>query len=230
MGCKTSILAHKRERNSYLNYLDEKKKTLSLTTWNELEIDYSHFSNSKELLGIGGFGVVKLVEKLSGPDKGKLYALKSLSKSAILQRSNGISSAIIELTALTMIKDYPFICNVNYAFYDSKFLYLVLDLSTCGDLRMNIRDTKNNRFSESIAIFFITQIFLALEYCHNLNILHRGSFLCINNVGSDSYFIFIFVCIRCKTRKYFSKFKWLCKTHRFWFIKNFNRYRRLLCN
>ena len=43
-------------------------------------IDLSHFSDSDQLLGLGGFGIVRLVTKLSGCDKNQAYALKSLSK------------------------------------------------------------------------------------------------------------------------------------------------------
>ena len=115
-----------------------------------------------------------MVEKLTGNDKGTHYALKSLSKDAVLSRVSGLPSVMTELEALVLIKDHPFICNVRYAFQDSKFLYLVLDLVTCGDMRVNLRHCKGNRFSEAQSKHFSAQIVLAIDYCHSINILHRG--------------------------------------------------------
>ena len=84
MGC-----SHSKDNKSDINKTDEYLKmldaTYSNTTCNEIELDRTHFSSTKMLLGIGGFGIVRLVEKITGEDQGTLYALKSLSKSAVLK-------------------------------------------------------------------------------------------------------------------------------------------------
>ena len=66
---------------------------------------------------------------------------------------------------------HPFIVNMHYAFQDDKYLYLVMDLLTGGDLRYHISFYK--KFSEEQTRFFICGIFLALEYIHLNNIIHR---------------------------------------------------------
>ena len=66
---------------------------------------------------------------------------------------------------------HPFIVNMYYAFQDDKYLYLVMDLLTGGDLRYHISIHK--RFSEEQTRFFICGITLSLEYIHLNNIIHR---------------------------------------------------------
>lgn len=189
MGCLESNI-YRFQQDKYLQMLDRRTANLSesnqnighLTTksvlssqGNKSELDRSYFSESKQLLGIGGFGVVRLVEKKYGQDKNKMYALKSLSKYAVLKRQSGVSSVSAELSCLKLIGKHPFICCLHYAFQDAAYLYLVLDLTTCGDLRVNIRLAKNNRFDEDVAKFFAVQLFIAVFHLHSLNIIHRGT-------------------------------------------------------
>ena len=138
---------------------------------NSNEIDLSHFV-LQNVLGQGGFGVVRVAKKLSGPDKGQLYAIKCLSKKTVLQRSSGPSSVLTELQALALL-DSPFISNSHYAFQNPVSLFLVVDLALGGDLRYNLKYDARNKFSEDRAKFYIAQVLLALDSCHKNNILHR---------------------------------------------------------
>ena len=78
-----------------------------------------------------------------------------------------------ELKALILLVDEVFVCSVHYAFQDERCIYLVLDLAKFGDLRMNLKISQNNRFTEERARFYVCQILLALDSCHKKNILHR---------------------------------------------------------
>ena len=144
---------------------------------NPVEIDVSHFwykTKGGRTLGLGGFGIVRRVVKQTGSDKGTEYAMKSMSKAAILKRSSGPLSVMTELRALIMLQDCQYISNIRYAFQDSKYIYIVLDLAKGGDMRYNMRLATHSRFTESAAKFFICQILLAVSYCHKFSILHRG--------------------------------------------------------
>ena len=66
---------------------------------------------------------------------------------------------------------HPFIVNMHYAFQDDKYLYLVMDLLSGGDLRYHISIHK--KFSEEQTRFFICGIIISLEYIHSNNIIHR---------------------------------------------------------
>ena len=145
----------------------------STVTNDPTHVDIHSFSTPKKLLGLGGFGCVRAVKKLTGRDRNTNYALKSLSKHAVLQRSSGVSSVLSELKALALLADAPFVCNVHYAFQDECFLYMVLDLAVGGDMRYNLKCAPYYRFSEHRARFYIAQVLLAVEACHQASILHR---------------------------------------------------------
>jgi hypothetical protein len=174
MGCTSSQDYHKDVH--LFDCLKEKVSTRTVTTYNynETEIDISHFSKANIVLGIGGFGMVRLARKLTGDDKGKEYAMKSMSKEAILQRTSGLSAVSTELRSLVMLSECKSVCRLHYAFQNSSHLYMVLELAMGGDLRYNIRTTPKSRFSEGAARHIIIQIFRALDYCHKASILHRG--------------------------------------------------------
>ena len=145
----------------------------STLTNDPAHVDIHSFSSPRKLLGLGGFGCVRAVKKLTGRDRNTNYALKSLSKHAVLQRSSGVSSVLSELKALALLADAPFVCNVHYAFQDECFLYMVLDLAVGGDMRYNLKCSPYYRFSEHRARFYIAQVLLAVEACHQASILHR---------------------------------------------------------
>ncbi len=63
----------------------------SVANFNEFETDLSHFDIVGRPIGLGGFGMVRTVTKLSGCDTGCQYAMKSMDKKAILKRSSGPS-------------------------------------------------------------------------------------------------------------------------------------------
>lgn len=149
-------------------------QTLTTANYNDTEIDISHFHVTEEILGLGGFGMVRLVSKLTGKDKGKEFALKSMSKDAVLKRSSGPSSIITELRALIMLSDCYFICRLHYAFQSSSHLYMVLELGIGGDMRYYLRSTPQYRFSETASKYLICQVLISLDYCHKSSILHRG--------------------------------------------------------
>jgi hypothetical protein len=92
MGCANSpqyyIDANKSNKH---NSVLREDATLSETTLNinEVEIDFSHFSTNQKVLGLGGFGMVRSVKKMTGKDNGVEYAMKSMSKQDILRRLSG---------------------------------------------------------------------------------------------------------------------------------------------
>jgi serine/threonine protein kinase len=150
------------------------------TTFNDTEVDLSHFSVCPHILGLGGFGMVRKVTKLTGTDSYQSYALKSMSKGMVLARQTGIAAVMTELKALIMVEDCEFICRLHYAFQDEAHLYMVMDYAACGDLRYNLRLSPLQRFSESLSRVFVHQILSALHHCHLRAILHRGNSLSLS--------------------------------------------------
>lgn len=123
------------------------------------------------------------VIKRSHPNKGKWYALKKMSKIQLLKCAQGESALeciFSERNILTLVR-HPFICNLHCiyiiyfyldAFQDFYNLYLVMDIALGGDLRYQLKQTKNG-FPEDRVRFYIAQLILALECLHSKKILHR---------------------------------------------------------
>lgn len=152
---------------------DLAQTTQSASSCNEDEIDLTHFKTTKRAIGVGGFGVVRVVVKVSGKDRGTYFALKSLNKATVLARHTGLFAVMSELKTLVLLQHSPFVCNIHYAFQDPSYLYMVIDLGRGGDLRWNLRNFPHKRFPEDIAMFYFCQVAFALNDCHKMNILHR---------------------------------------------------------
>ena len=117
-------------------------------------------------IGKGGFGKVWHVQH----NKSKqLLALKEMSKGRIISKRS-VTSVQNECKILAALR-HPFIVNMQYAFQDRDNLYLAMDLMPGGDLRYHL--SKQRRFSEDQARFFLVCILSGLEYLHANNVLHR---------------------------------------------------------
>ena len=67
--------------------------------------------------------------------------------------------------------DHPNILKIYEVFEDDKFIHLVTELCTGGELFDYILEKK--KFSEKIAAHFLKQLFQAIVYCHHKGIVHR---------------------------------------------------------
>ena len=144
----------------------------------ESDFDIAQFNLTKKILGVGGFGIVQLVERCKGNGESELFAMKASSKESVLKRPNGVNSVMSELRCLILLQEQAFICNIQYAFQDARYLFLVLELVEGGDMRTTMRTMENCRFSEAIVKFYACQIILAINSCHVSGILHRGIVAC----------------------------------------------------
>ena len=116
-------------------------------------------------IGKGGFGrVYKVRHKLSN----QYRAMKIIHcKSSSAQHSSAINKEINILKNL----DHPNIIKV-YEFYSSeKYVYIINELCTGGELFDKIVDVKH--FSESVACNIMRQILSAIAYCHEKGVIHR---------------------------------------------------------
>ena len=116
-------------------------------------------------IGKGGFGrVYKVRHKLSNQYRAmKIIQCKSSSE----QHTLAINKEINILKNL----DHPNIIKV-YEFYSSeKYVYIINELCTGGELFDKIVDVKH--FSESVACNIMRQILSAIAYCHEKGVIHR---------------------------------------------------------
>ena len=121
------------------------------------------------VLGQGGFGQVLEVVKR---DCGKHYAMKVMHKE-MMRRCLGSSwRKKIQLEKdLLASMNHPFLVNLSYAFQNTEFLVLVMDLVPAGDLSEFVL-TKKRLTAEQVK-FVVMEVVCVLGYCHLQNVLYR---------------------------------------------------------
>jgi len=131
-----------------------------------LKID--EFMGTKGCLGQGAFAKVFRGKRVS---TGKVYALKVMSKADIVAMGQVIH--ILQETSILNQISHPFITNKLGAMVTPGCIILVMEYCSGGDLFDVLHKRKPNAFDHSNAQILSSQILLALEYLHNLTIVHR---------------------------------------------------------
>ena len=117
-------------------------------------------------IGKGGFGrVYKVRHKLSN----QFRAMKIIKCKAENPHSN--SAEILKQINILKTLDHPNIIKI-YEFYSTeKYIYIINELCTGGELFNRIVEVKY--FSESTACFIMRQLLSAVAYCHEKGVIHR---------------------------------------------------------
>jgi len=121
------------------------------------------------VLGQGGFGQVLEVVKR---DCGKHYAMKVMHKE-MMRRCLGSSwrkKIHLEKDLMASL-NHPFLVNLSYAFQNTEFLVLVMDLVPAGDLSEFVL-TKKRLTAEQVR-FVVMEVVCVIGYCHTQNVLYR---------------------------------------------------------
>lgn len=121
-----------------------------------------------KVLGKGSYGKVVLVKRKGAGDQ-EVYAMKMLRKDHIVKR-NQVEHTQAERNVLQVVK-HPFIVELHAAFQTPKKLHFVLEFCAGGELFFHL--SRAGRFSEGRCRFYATEICLALQYLHSLNIIYR---------------------------------------------------------
>lgn len=119
-----------------------------------------------KVIGKGSFGKVMQVRK---KDTGRIYAMKTIKKSHIVERDE-VAHTLAEKTVLTKL-NHPFIVPLKYSFQSPEKLYLCLAFVNGGELFFHLQ--QEGRFSEDRAKFYISELLCSLECLHSLGIIYR---------------------------------------------------------
>ena len=100
------------------------------------------------------------VRKLSGEDKGKIYAMKVLKKATIVRNQKDTAHTKAERNILEAVK-HPFIVDLIYAFQTKGKLYLILEYLSGGELFMHLE--REGIFLEDTASFYVSTGILYIQ-------------------------------------------------------------------
>ncbi|CAF0804130.1 unnamed protein product [Rotaria sordida] len=117
-------------------------------------------------VGTGTFGRVQLV---CHRDTNTFYALKTMSIKRIVE-SKQVEHVQSEKNILLRIH-HPFLVRVQWTTHTNSLLYLLLEYLPGGELFQMMR--KHEKFDAKTAIFYASEVLLALDYLHHLDILYR---------------------------------------------------------
>lgn len=123
--------------------------------------DYYEMSNNE--LGKGSYGRVQLA-KLKGTSVKR--AIKIIEKAKV----SNVERFKLEVEIMMKL-DHPNILRLMDYFEDPKYVYLVLELCTGGELFDRI--ISNKYYNEEDARVIFRQIMTALHYCHINGVVHR---------------------------------------------------------
>ncbi|KAI2514009.1 protein kinase [Fragilaria crotonensis] len=117
-------------------------------------------------LGRGKFGSVYLAREKRTK---YIVAIKVLQKSQ-LQKAGVEHQLRREIEIQSHLRHRNILRMYGY-FYDSKRIYLILEYSPGGELYKRL--TIKGRFSEKVSAKYISDLALALNYCHCKHVIHR---------------------------------------------------------
>ncbi|KAJ2776847.1 Serine/threonine-protein kinase [Coemansia javaensis] len=119
-----------------------------------------------KVIGKGSFGKVMQVRKR---DTNRIYAMKILSKSKIVMRSE-VAHTLAERNVLAKI-NHPFIVPLKFSFQTSEKLYLVLAFINGGELFHHLQ--REGRFDQHRSRFYAAELLSALDCLHSYNVIYR---------------------------------------------------------
>ena len=117
-------------------------------------------------IGRGSFGRVLLAYYKK---KDKFYAIKVMVKEKLVENSQ-IEHTISEKNILSSC-DHPNIIKLHACFKDNTYIYFVIELLCHNDLYSLLKQQKG--FDETQSRFYAANMFLALDYLHENNVIYR---------------------------------------------------------
>ena len=122
-------------------------------------------------LGVGMSGEVYLAR---ATNLGNAHCcIKVMSKRKLL-RLDQAENIMRERTLMRSFGDSPFVMQSLCSFQDSAHLYLVMDFMPGGDLfQLLVNGTEKGTFAPPAAVFYASEVLLALEYLHGRGYVYR---------------------------------------------------------
>jgi len=130
-------------------------------------------------LATGAFGNVMLVQHKTTKDQ---FAMKVLNKEKVI-RKDSINHVHNEKKILHATS-FPFIVELKFRFQDAINLYMVMEFVPGGEMFPILQ--RYGAFTEPHACFYASQVVLAIEYLHHMDVIYRDlkpENILIDNMG-----------------------------------------------
>jgi len=144
--------------------INSKKSLSQLSKNSDFRIKYEWLS----LLGNGAFGKVRLFCDKNCPEL--KYAIKTIKKEDM---SKELYCFLIDEVNILSEMDHPNIVKYYESYEDDNYINIVMEYLEGNDLFKLITSRKSNKFTEKELAEIVTNLFKALSYIHNKNIVHR---------------------------------------------------------
>ena len=118
------------------------------------------------MLGHGHFGTVREAARLADPFK-RLYAVKSIPKEKVKKELKLMKR---ELELLRLV-DHPNIIKLYETFEDERYVHIVMEELTGGDLFDHL--ITHGQYTEKEAATLLEKVISAINYLHSSQICHR---------------------------------------------------------
>ncbi|XP_075159790.1 citron rho-interacting kinase sticky isoform X2 [Haematobia irritans] len=148
----------KRDKN-VMEFVNKYRRIVEETQ--NLRVNVKDFS-IRTLIGKGYFGDVYLVMEKQTCD---IYAMKKIRKSVMT------SSQIREERDIMSKRCSDWITNLQYAFQDIDYLYLVMEYLPGGDLLSLM--SRHGPFDEHLTRFYMAELTLGINALHSMGYVHR---------------------------------------------------------
>lgn len=152
-----------------------------LQKWKQDSKDHvtmSHFASmslsdlhSLGVLGTGSYGHVTLMRDIRPGSHGKLYALKALSKSHIVQER--LKDMVLNEKSCMELIDTDFVVKLHETFRDREHIYFLLEPCFGGELFDFYNENSETFGSEEHAKFYAACVACAFDHMHERRIIYR---------------------------------------------------------
>ncbi len=154
-----------KEENKENKEVKEKVNKSKTIQTDSIVRDINQFSFIK-VIGKGTFGKVILAKN---KENNELYALKCVKKDYIIKTKN-VGNLKNEKKLLEKINN-PFIIKLHFTFQNKEKIFFAFTYCNGGELFFHL--AKNRRFKEDYVRIYAAEIYIALKYLHEKNIIYR---------------------------------------------------------
>ncbi|XP_051981423.1 citron rho-interacting kinase [Xyrauchen texanus] len=123
-----------------------------------------------EVRGVVGRGHFSEVQVVKERATGDVYAMKIMEKTCL--RSQDQVSFFEEERSILALNSSPWIPQLQHAFQDHDYVYLVMEYMPGGDL-MTLMNRYEDQFDESMAQFYLAELVQAIHAVHQMGYVHR---------------------------------------------------------